>query len=90
MLRNQEDLAKALAGDAAAASGPARPVQIPRRGEPGYEEFRENLTDFAHAMYVAKGRGDRGSGSNSGLDEARYARGVQTVHGRARSPIDLQ
>ncbi|KAK7935209.1 hypothetical protein PG985_000704 [Apiospora marii] len=92
MLRNQEDLAKVLAGDAATATarGAARQALIPRRGEPGHEEFRENLTDLAQAMYMARGRGDRGSGSNSGLDDARYVRGGQAFHGRPRSPIDLE
>lgn len=75
MLRGQQDLAKALAAgnEAAAAAARGRParqqVEIPRRGDPGYEELRENLELFSQGMYTAKGRRDRGSGSNSGLGE---------------------
>ncbi|KAK7953399.1 hypothetical protein PG988_014093 [Apiospora saccharicola] len=73
MLRNQQDLNNALAGGASAAAasrGPMRQqVEIPRRGDPGYEEFREDLINFSQAMYLAKERGDRGSGSNGGMEE---------------------
>ncbi|KAK8058764.1 hypothetical protein PG994_009212 [Apiospora phragmitis] len=58
-LQQQSDLVKALLEEPT-ATGPAKPAQIPKRGEPGFDSFRDALTNYAEFRYTSQGRADQG------------------------------